>query len=33
VVVGERAVVDLAANLTAGAQVAPRGHVAPHEVR
>jgi len=33
VVVGERAVVDLAANLTAGAQVAPRARVAPHEVR
>jgi acetyltransferase-like isoleucine patch superfamily enzyme len=33
VVVGEAAVVDLAANLTAGARVAPRTRVAPHEVR
>jgi len=33
VVVGEGAVVDLAANLTAGARVAPRTRVAPHEVR
>jgi hypothetical protein len=33
VVVGEQAVVDLAANLTAGASVAPRGRVEPHEVR
>jgi acetyltransferase-like isoleucine patch superfamily enzyme len=33
VVVGEQAVVDLAANLTAGASVAPRARVEPHEVR
>jgi acetyltransferase-like isoleucine patch superfamily enzyme len=33
VVVGEQAVVDLAANLTAGASVAPRGRVEPHDVR
>jgi acetyltransferase-like isoleucine patch superfamily enzyme len=31
--VGEGAVVDLAANLTAGAVVAPRTRVQPHEVR
>jgi acetyltransferase-like isoleucine patch superfamily enzyme len=33
VVVGEGAVVDLAANLTAGASVAPLSRVEPHEVR
>jgi acetyltransferase-like isoleucine patch superfamily enzyme len=33
IVVGAGAVVDLAANLTAGARVAPRARVAPHEVR
>jgi acetyltransferase-like isoleucine patch superfamily enzyme len=33
VVVGEQAVVDLAANLTAGARVGPRARIEPHEVR
>jgi acetyltransferase-like isoleucine patch superfamily enzyme len=33
ITIGEGAVVDLAANLTAGAVVAPRTRVAPHEVR
>ncbi len=33
IVVGEAAVVDLAANLTAGASVGPGARVEPHEVR
>jgi acetyltransferase-like isoleucine patch superfamily enzyme len=33
ITIGEAAVVDLAANLTAGARVAPRTRVQPHEVR